>query len=294
MQRFKKIGVFLHDSPSDDGALAFAARFASLAQSESVHCVHVHENGSSDTPEPEPAQFEAKVRSQLPDEIARKTTVQLSAGSGVSEILRCARDQELDLVCVGRRLPSAQLGIGSSFARLARKSPCNVLVVPHHVSPHMSRLIVPVDFSDHAKLAVEQAIAIAHASGKERAEILVHSVVSVGYGYQKLGLSLHEAGTQLEVKTRERLNKFVAGFDTKGVKLDTISTCSETVEQSIHDLATVRKMDMIVVGSRGQTTSAAVLLGGTAEKIMLGSPLPTLVVKNKGETVSLLNALLDD
>jgi nucleotide-binding universal stress UspA family protein len=51
-------------------------------------------------------------------------------------------------------------------------------------------------------------------------------------------------------------------------------------------------MDMIVVGSRGLSRSAAAILGSTAERVLTCSPLPVLIVKRKGETVHLLDALL--
>ena len=75
-------------------------------------------------------------------------------------LLRVAHD-ELDVVVVGRRLPSEQVGIGAAFSKLARKCPCSVLVVPSHARVHLSRMLVPVDFSEHSKLALEQAIDVA-------------------------------------------------------------------------------------------------------------------------------------
>ncbi len=38
----------------------------------------------------------------------------------------------------------------------------------------------------------------------------------------------------------------------------------------------------------------AALLGSTAERILMASPIPVLIVKKKGETTHLLTALLGD
>ncbi|MFH1746477.1 MAG: universal stress protein [Planctomycetota bacterium] len=292
MKRFRRLGVFMHDSPADDEALAFASRFAELAESESVLCVHVRESGEAEAEVPDVEEFQQRMLKQLPPAVAQRTKVEWHTGTGIPEILRCARDLELDLIVVGRRLPSEQLGIGSAFSRLARKAPCNVLVVPNQVRTHLSRLLVPVDFSRHSRLAFEQALAIARASGDPHPQVVVQSVYSVGYGYKKFGISLHEAGQKLEAVTHEKLAEFVQDVDTTGVEFDTVCTCAEQIHLAILDLAAVRKMDMILVGSRGLSGPAATLLGSQAERLLVAAAVPVLVVKEKGETTHLLNALL--
>lgn len=292
MQRFRRIGVFLHDSPADEEALAYTSRFAELANTESILCVLVGGPGRCDEEDRDPAACEQEILAKLPPTIADRTKVEIHTDTGIPAILRAARDLDLDLVIVGRRLPSEQLGIGSAFTRLARKSPCTVLVVPNYTRLHLSRLLVPTDFSEHSKLALEQALGIARASGEPRPQVIVQSIYTVGYGYRKTSGSLHEAGRRLEEVTRAKMAEFVADVDTSGVEFDTVCTCSEQVEMAILDLAAVRKMDMIVAGSRGLSRAAAVLLGRTAERILVMSPLPVMIVKRKGETVGLLNALL--
>jgi nucleotide-binding universal stress UspA family protein len=287
MQRYRKLGVFLHNSPSDEAALAYAGVFATLVPSESVLCVHVRE---PECPEdPQVAAFEADVRRRLPEAVARITEVQVHTGTGAPEILRSARALDLDLIIVGRRLPSDQLGVGAAFARLAQKAPCDVLVVPQQARPHLGRVLVGVDFSAHAKRALEVGIAIAQRSREARPQLAVHSNSSISYGYRKLGLSLPEAVTQREQALREQLKGFVAGLDTHGLEVELIATTADSAETAIHEVAVARKMDLIVVGSRGITS--VFMLGSTAERILHKSVLPVLIVKEKGETIAILDAL---
>jgi nucleotide-binding universal stress UspA family protein len=256
--------------------------------------VHVREPGAPGEPDPDPAVFQRETLSRLPRTVADRAKVEVHRAVGIPAILRSARDLALDLVVVGRRLPSEQIGIGSAFTRLARKCPCTVLVVPNYARVHLNRILVPVDFSQHSKLALEQALGIARASGSARPEVVVQSVFSVHYGYRKTSGSLHEAVREREQLTRARLDEFVRGVDKRGIELETVCMCSEQVETAIHELAAVRKMDMIVIGSRGSGWTAAVLLGATAERILVTSALPVLIVKEKGETTHLLNTLLGE
>lgn len=296
MKRYRRIGVFLTGSPADDVALGFAGRFAQLAESEKVLCVFVH-GGGPETSRLETIDLEQlrqRVLDTLPEAVAGNTEVQVHEGNGVAEILRSARDLELDLVVNGRRLPAHQMSVGSAFTKLARKSPCSVLIVPNHWRPHLGRFHVPVDLSEHSRLALETALEIARASVAEggQPQVLVQTVYCVGYGYHKLGMDLDQAVAQQGEVTQKKLDEFLADVDTSGVQFETICTCSEDPAAAAHELASARKMDMIVVGSRGLSPAAAVILGGTAERILVHAPQPVLIVKRKGETIGLLNALL--
>lgn len=290
MRRFKKLGVFLHDSPADSTALAYAGVFAKLAGSEAVHCIHVRAADDEEEVGTDAAQLEAGIRAKLPPTIAQIATIRVHPGTGVPEILRTARNEGLDLIIVGRRLPSEQLGIGSAFARLARKSPCSVLVVPAQEHPHLERFFVPVDFSAHSKLALELAVALARAASAARPQIVIHSNFTVGYGYRKLGLSLSAAVAEREQATQRELQAFIAGVDLGGLGTEAVCTSAQASEAAILEAALARKMDLIVVGSRGM--GSVFLLGSTAERILLHSPLPVLIAKQKGETLRILDVLL--
>ena len=299
MQRYRRIGVFLTGSPADDTAIAFAGLFASAARSEKLLCVYVHgggpEIGQTSAPEViDPEKLRESILHDLPDAVGKHTDVEVRSGGGVVEILRAACDLDLDLIIKGRRLPAHQAAVGSPFTRLARKAPCSVLVVPNYCRPHLSRLLVTVDFSEHSRLALEAALDIAHAASAmgERPQILVHNVYCVGYGYHKLGLDFQEAMAKRGELAQRRLDEFVSGFDTSGIDFDTVCTCSEDVAGAVLALAAARKMDIIVVGSRGLSAAAAVVLGGTAEQILVDAAQPLLIVKKKGETTGLLKALL--
>lgn len=295
MQNFRKLGVFLNQEPGDIEALTMAGKFADTFDSESVLCVHVRgvESDPNASPTESLDQVTRIVHEKLPAKVANRTRIEMHTGQGISDILKSARDESLDLIIVGRRQPHDQLAVGSAFARLARKAPCNVLVVPHQTHPHLSRIAVPVDGSTHSKLAVQTAIEVARRSGESGPQIVVQTIYEIGYGYQYAGLSFAEAVAQRERKAKETLKTFLADVDYSGVDLSTVVTCSDQATAAVYDLVSTKSLDMIALGSRGLSATSALLLGSFTERVIVYSPVPVLVVKKKGETLRFLEALLN-
>jgi nucleotide-binding universal stress UspA family protein len=291
--QFEKIGLFLNDEPGDQEALAFTAMLARMVNPQLVVCIHVRGlEEPAHAPSPTQEEIHERVRKALPEDVALKTSVEVHEETGLTELLRSARDKELDLVIVGRRLPGDGRAAGSTFLRLARKAPCSVLVVPDRARLHLGRALVLVDESEHARLALETALAIVRVDPGERPEVIAQCVYTVDYGYRYAGLSFSEAVANLEKITRERLQPMIDAVDTTGVEFELVLTYSQHVSQAAYDLASARNMDFIVVGSRGAHTAPATLMGGVEERVLAGSPDPVLVVKKKGETVRFLDALL--
>ncbi len=290
MEQFKRLGLYLDEWPDDVNVLAFATRIAQLADSEMIQVVY-YSRRPPDDPQG-PFDHEGMLRTHLPAELMNRTTLRIVREGAVEEVLRAAREHALDLILAGRTLPASQLATGHAFNRLARKAPCSVLLVPEGAAVHLSRVLVPVDFSEHAKLALQAAVKLARAAGKPNPQVHVQTVFSVGYGYSKTGLTLEEAVAELERRNRQRLEDFVRDIDMSGLTCELYCSASDEPENAILQLAQARKVDLICVGSRGLSRMASVILGGTAERIVAQASVPTLIVKRKGETLGLLDLLL--
>lgn len=290
---FSKIGVFYDGAPGADEALLFAAELGRLFAPDSILCVHVDGRGGVQyEPNPPLPDFTRLVEQRFGAELMSRTRVEVHEGEGVTEILRSARDESLDLIVVGRRLPSDEMSVGSAFTRLARKSPCSVLVVPVYSRPHLNRILIPVDGSEHSRSAVEICVAMARKIGPADTQLVLEQIYSVGYGYQYTGQDFHEAGRKLEAVTRRKLETLAADLVPADMKARAMCICSDQPARAITDLAIAMKMDVIAIGSRGLSSTAAALLGSNTERILMASPIPVLIIKRKGETAHLLSALL--
>lgn len=292
VDEFRNIGLFLNGEPGDDEAIAFTTAFARLNGAKSIACLHIRPvegGGAIQWNAEEVLQRISALSGQGPS----SPEIRISETADVADILQCARERSLDLVVVGRRLPHDQLAVGTTFVRLARKSPCSVLIVPDQSQPRFGRLLVPSDGSEHAHMALRQALLMARASGEPNPQVTVHNVFTVGYGYRYTGLSLSDAIKEREQVMLRQIKSSVADLDVSGVKVDLVCTSSESPVQAVYDMAASRGAEMIVAGSRGRTQSAAILLGSFVERLLVHCPMPLMIVKRKGETLRFLAALLN-
>jgi len=293
VRNLRKLGVYLNDEPGDEEALAFAGLMARLGRPESIDCIHVRglEN-PVETQAPDPDALRRQVREAFCEDLAHGVEVHVSEATGLREMLRTARDHDLDMIVVGRRRPHDPLALGAAFYRLARKTPCDVFVAPAGARPRLSRLLVLVDGSEHSRMALETALYVARLSG-DQSHVLVQSVFGVPFGHRYEGMSPDEAQHHREALQRKKIEAFLANIDTRGVIFDTVYTCSLNTAAAAHDMALAADMDAIVIGSRGATLPAVTLIGATTERVLWEAPVPVLVVKRKGETFRFLDAIIE-
>lgn len=290
MLDIKKIGVFLKNTPIDDAVIAFAAHIG-RDPARQLYIAHVQNPNDPEAPQPPtPEAFDKDIRAKLADSAQASIQTAVLSGNQIEQILRAARDENLDLMVLGRKLPSSQIGLGAKITRIVRKSPCSVLIVPDLCQPHFDRILAAVDCSDHSRDALEAAIQIARTAPGHR-QVTAVTVRSVPLGYDVAGVTFVEAAERQRQRGLENLAGFIASTDTEGVKVEPLVLLSEDPALAITHAAMAKKMDIVIVGSRGSSGTAAALLGTTSERLLMNCAAPTLVIKRKGETLSLLEAL---
>jgi hypothetical protein len=58
-------------------------------------------------------------------------------------------------------------------------------------------------------------------------------------------------------------------------------------------VAAAEHAELVVMGTRGLSSSSAVLLGSESEQMLIETDRPVLVTKHRGERLGVLEALLD-
>jgi nucleotide-binding universal stress UspA family protein len=202
--------------------------------------------------------------------------------AGLDSLLSLAADQRCDLILTGE---GPREGRRTLARRLAMKAPCSVWLGPPGAE-RVSRILVPVDFSGRSADALTTAALIAAAFGLEELTTL--------HVYFDEAVVTYEGHDEvLRGKEAEAFARFLRPLDLQGVSVRSVWEEGPHVAESILRVAGEIKSDLIVMGTRGRSRSAAVLLGSETERVLEASPAPVLAVKHFGSHLGLLETLLD-
>lgn len=142
-------------------------------------------------------------------------------------------------------------------------------------------LLVAVDGSPTSHHAVDQAAALAQATGGRVRLLNVMDPIAHISGFeqpevysQEVLPRLRQAGEALLQRARERVAQ-------RGVPVDTvlIENLDARVAQLVVEHAQAWGADLIVLGTHGRRGLSRVLMGSDAEQIARTSPVPVLVVR---------------
>lgn len=301
MQRYKKIMVGLSLSNDDEYIVSYTAMVAQMAKAKKVEFMHVLE--ALDIPEEIMREYpalldreDAEMRVRMKD-MAEKhfkglgeisLTYTIAEGSPLLEILRRSREQDFDLIVVGKRRKSERSNIQE---KLVRKGHCSILIVPEKSKPILKKILVPVDFSSQAHDAVDVATAFGNACTKPP-QIFSLYTYNIPTGYFKTGKSHQEFANIMRGNAKRKYEDFIQSADLKGLSITPIFRQHSKPPEAIYETAKKRKVDLVVKGAKGKTDTAAVLLGSITEQLIRTLEVPLMAIKKKGETTTLLDALL--
>lgn len=145
------------------------------------------------------------------------------------------------------------------------------------------RILVPVDFSDCSRAALEAAAGLARRHGAAVEVLHVHDAPWTPDAVKvrtEDGRELHP-DEYLAVESERQLTELIeltpALADVehgtavrRGVAYEVILTRARAIEA-----------DLIVMGTHGRTGLRHLLMGSTSEKVMQGAPCPLLVVRDE-------------
>jgi len=208
-----------------------------------------------------------------------KVTSELATGVPWRELVALADRAHADLIVTGThgRGAIARVLLGTVATRLVRHAPVPVLVAREreHV-PAFRHVLVPVDFSEDSRVAVELASSYVELGGSIT---LVH-VIEMPLTY---GGSPTELGAQiLERDAQRQLGAWADELRAKvGVTVATLMRFGP-VAAEILDLLGAGEFDLAVTGSHGRTGLKRALLGSVAEKVVRHAPCAILVARTRG------------
>ena len=142
--------------------------------------------------------------------------------------------------------------------------------------PAIGRILVPIDFSDWSRAAVERAVALA---GPTRAEITAVFVLPCASpaGNEATGSCADEADDNMMSAMAEDVEEFLRPARTAGLPVRVSVKRGDTVT-SILDLARESDADVIVMGTHGRSGVKRWVLGSVTDGVLRKAPCPVLAV----------------
>ena len=306
MYPIKKMIVCLDQSPLDQTLIAFAGAIAKVNQVKKIYFTNVIKNFG--LPKEMLEEFpdliekmvgerrtamENTVNKYLDPQKGLEVSFVVKEGNLSKKILKLAEEKSVDLILLGKK--ATLVGTGVASQRMARRATCSLLLVPEDAKPKFTRLLVPSDFSEHSKTALEEGILWAKKQGL-KTELFFQNVFTIPSGYYFTGKSLEEFTDQLKAHAAANFKKFIRKIDTKGIKITPIYTPDQDDNpiQEIVATALAQKADVILIGAKWNTASTALHIGSLAERlIQYNNRVPLLVSRPKGKNAGVLDYLLE-
>ena len=202
-------------------------------------------------------------------------------GTPYAAILTLAESWKADLIVIGSHGSEDlyDLMLGGVAENVTRYAHCPVLVAkPHKKSGH---IVAGTDFSDHALSAVEAAVEEARRTGSRLT--IVHSMQvswsASSFAARGLGSPPPEPSVEkydeLRKAVEDRLVELVARFELAADP----RVLDGPAAAALIRIAKETNADLLVVGTRGRTGLARVLLGSVAEGAVRSAPCSVLVVR---------------
>lgn len=140
----------------------------------------------------------------------------------------------------------------------------------------MKKILVPVDFSEHAGYALEVAAKVAKVFN---AEILVIHMMGLSEAYLTKSESEEAAEAHFYMKlAKKRYETFLNKPFIKGIKV-TQMVQNYKIFSEINQVAKENNIDIIIMGSHGASGVSEIFVGSNTEKVVRSSDIPVLVIK---------------
>lgn len=234
------------------------------------------------------ARLEATKDAQASAAGFRVKSAQRRAISAASAVLDYAEEAEIDVIVMGThgRRGLRRLLLGSVAEEVIRLAPCPVLTVPERAEggpvDAPKRIVVPIDFSEHSKLALAYA---GELSALYEAELLLLHVVDelVYPDFYPYALPSTPSMTEdLLEQSRQRLNHLLEGL-SRQIAPATVHVRAGRAAPTINDFASEHQAGLIIIASHGLTGLSHMLLGSVTTQVVRGATCPVFTVKAFGK-----------
>jgi nucleotide-binding universal stress UspA family protein len=141
------------------------------------------------------------------------------------------------------------------------------------------RILVPIDFSEHAETVIELAC---HLASEHASQLVLLHVYHLPVEFQQLEGAYLPPDFWANVKSEaeQTLARYVEEIKQRGHSVEAVVREGYPATVII-DEAETRRADLIVIGTHGLSGLKHLLLGSIAERVVQKAPCPVLAVKKR-------------
>jgi len=202
-------------------------------------------------------------------------------GNTLDKILEAGQNLEADLLVIGHKNNTDRQNIKGK--NLIRQTNSISLIIPEKTKAQLSKILVPIDFSDDSQQAIQQAVRIKKQIGASVKVVALHVYQVPRVNPQKIN-SLSSTFQQERIKNLlEGFNAFLytaLGEDANQVEIAVQEAEHQDTPRTINNFAKQNNTDLMVVGARGHSKVHLLLMGSTTESLIdLNREIPMMVTK---------------
>lgn len=146
------------------------------------------------------------------------------------------------------------------------------------MEPDISKVLVPIDFSDYSKSALKYAVSF--VKHFEAQLILIYVVEPVIYppDFSMGQIAIPSVDLDMDKRAMEELNKLAELEIPPEIKVATIVKTGKPFIEII-ETAGEQNVDLVIIATHGHTGMEHILFGSTAEKVIRKAPCPVLTLR---------------
>ncbi|MGB9731412.1 MULTISPECIES: universal stress protein [Calditerrivibrio] len=145
----------------------------------------------------------------------------------------------------------------------------------------IKKILVPTDFSETSRYAMQYAINFAKSFGAELEIVHVIFDESQIVAFYLPQVTFQNLDQELEESAKKQMEEFIASFPELNEIRYSTKMLKGTAFVEIISEAKTYGADIIIIGTHGRTGIEHVLFGSTAEKVVRKAPCPVFTVKPK-------------
>ncbi|MEM1138076.1 MAG: universal stress protein, partial [Bacteroidota bacterium] len=221
-----------------------------------------------------------------------KSEIIVVEGSVEKQIIHFVKEKDIELVLLGRK--TGLRGEGVKANKLAKILPCTLAFIPEVLPSTLKKILVPTDFSENAVMAIEFAFLLAVM--EEESVIEAFHAYEVPHGYSRTGKSYEEFSDIMRDNAKKKFTVHIKTLpkEAEGIACKYVLKEDDNESELMYNYAVKEKFDAIVMGSKGRTGPASLLLGSTSEKLLeYNRQIPIFIVKDKKKNMGFIDALLN-